>query len=490
MKGILFFCVIGFFWSVSKFTLKEFSLHMKQSVMAIICLAVFFMAIPINGQAITNDSSRNQYLQQEISNANAFINNSSVKTEKYQAMESSPFAFYRATNFLYYKDLGNGTIGIPSAWKSTNNINTWLSGDFHTQNIGFFDNDKGNIVFDLNDFDDSYIGPFYWDLLRYTTSIYLLKDQLSWNLSQADVDDLAKAFLTEYQDTLTSVNGNAGETNAIMDKGTVTGFIDDEIDDLNGRNASHALDKWTVVSNGARHFDFSNADLATVNSTDLSDLEGHWSSYLQDIGDKVSKSEGGYFTVKDRARRLHSGLGSLGVDKYYVLIEGPTKDNNDDQLLEVKEERKPSMLANSLTDSTIYNNQLANPADAARVAYKGLEDQVDDHMGVLTGASKSYLVRRISPWDHGLDPVDFKQKSDLDSYVKYSAQALAYAHARADDDYQSQFISYNFENGALHAIDAWPQFKTTVVSLAGAYASQVNADYQSFLQLMQDNQLQ
>ncbi|MFI8685713.1 DUF2252 family protein [Rossellomorea sp. NPDC077527] len=463
---------------------------MKRSALACISMAGILMTGPLNGLAMTNSSTRTDHLQQEISNANAYISDNTVNTEKYQAMEDSPFAFYRATNFLYYQDLDNGTIQIPNEWTTTNNVDTWLSGDFHTQNVGFFDNDEGDIVFDLNDFDDSYIGPFYWDLLRYTTSIYLLKDQLDWSLSQAEADDLAMSFLTEYQDTLTSVNGNAGETSVKMDKATVTGFIDDEMDDVISRDASHALDKWTVInSSGNRQFDWSNPDLSVVDSSDLADLEGHWSSYLQDISDKVSSWDTHYFDVKDRARRLHSGLGSLGVEKYYVLIEGPTRATNDDQLLEVKEQLKPNMFVNPLTDASTYNNQLNGTADTARVAYKGLQDQVDDHMGVLAGGSKSYLVRRISPWKHGLDPVDFNSKSDLDSFVKYSAQALAYAHARADRDYQDQFISYNFEDGALQAIDVWPQFKTTVVDLAGDYADQVNADYQSFLQLMQENRL-
>ncbi|TMU87069.1 DUF2252 domain-containing protein [Bacillus sp. BHET2] len=463
---------------------------MKRSALTCISMTVFLMTGPINGLAMTNSSTRTDHLEQEISDANRYISDSSVKMEKYQAMEDSSFAFYRATNFLYYQDLDNGTIGVPTEWTTTSNINTWLSGDFHTQNVGFFDNDEGDIVFDLNDFDDSYIGPFYWDLLRYTTSIYLLKDQLDWNLSQAEADELAMSFLTEYQDTLTNVNGNAGETEVKMDKATVTGFIDDEIYDVTGRDASHALNKWTVVnSSGDRQFDFSNTDLSTVDSYDLVDLEGHWSSYLQDISDKVSGWDSHYFDVKDRARRLHSGLGSLGVDKYYVLIEGPTSDTDDDQLVEVKEQLKPNMFVNSLTDASLYTNQLNGAADTARVAYKGLQDQVDDHMGVLTGESKSYLVRRMSPWKHGLDPVDFNTKSDLDSFVKYSAQALAYAHARADRDYQDEFISYNFEDGALQAINVWPQFKTKVVELAGCYADQVNADYQSFLQLRQDSRL-
>lgn len=96
-------------------------------------------------------------------------------------MEESPFSFYRATNPLFYQDLGTGVIPIPSAWKTTANIRTWVGveGDAHTQNIGFFDNSKGEVVFDLNDSDESYVAPFYWDLIRFSTSVFLMADEAS-----------------------------------------------------------------------------------------------------------------------------------------------------------------------------------------------------------------------------------------------------------------------------------------------------------------------
>src|SRR5205085_3600631 len=98
---------------------------------------------------------------------------------KYSKLRTLPSQFYRGTAHLYYSDLSNGTISIPSAWKTQPNINTWLSGDFHTQNIGYSENKTGKVIFDLNDTDESYIGPFYWDLIRFATSLYLLTDEIS-----------------------------------------------------------------------------------------------------------------------------------------------------------------------------------------------------------------------------------------------------------------------------------------------------------------------
>ena len=42
------------------------------------------------------------------------------------------------------------------------------------------------------------------------------------------------------------------------------------------------------------------------------------------------------------AERLHAGVGSLGVKRYYVLIEGPSTGQSDDRILDVKAQGAPS----------------------------------------------------------------------------------------------------------------------------------------------------
>ncbi|MFY4774305.1 DUF2252 family protein [Metabacillus sp. RGM 3146] len=138
-------------------------------------LALTFAIVPFSfASAADKSSSRESYLKTEISNDNSYIAVPSLREEKYSAMEESPFAFYRATNPLYYHDLASGVIPVPSSWKTAPNIQTFIQGDAHAENIGFFDNDKGDVIFDLNDYDESYKGPFYWDLIRFSPSIFLM----------------------------------------------------------------------------------------------------------------------------------------------------------------------------------------------------------------------------------------------------------------------------------------------------------------------------
>jgi hypothetical protein len=178
---------------------------------------------------------RKDFLRTEIASANAFITDSQIKGEKYRAMKQSPFQFYRATDHLYYSDLSNGTINIPDIWKVQANTHIWLSGDFHTQNIGYVNDRTGKVIFDLNDADESYIGPFYWDLLCFATSLYLLTGEINkthqsqgsnFSYAASEQESLVAHFLQTYQDTLQLVDGNNEETLIAMDESHLdNGFV-------------------------------------------------------------------------------------------------------------------------------------------------------------------------------------------------------------------------------------------------------------------------
>ncbi|WP_158598382.1 DUF2252 family protein [Falsibacillus albus] len=464
---------------------------MKKSI--ILTSALITSLISINGaSAADQTAARESSLKQQILNANSFITDSSIRDEKFQAMEQSPFAFFRATNYVYYSDLGNGVIPIPAEWKSTQNISTWIEGDAHTDNVGFFDNDKGEVKFDLNDFDESYIAPFYWDLIRFSTSIFLLCDETpNVSLSDQERSDLVSSFLQTYQDTLKEVNGNSSETSVQLDEGYLSsGFVQDQLRDAKSSDdKAKLLDKWTVTGSSGRTFDFSNSDLAPVSSGDYSAISANWNGYKSTIDSFVQSKPSSYFTIKDIARRLHSGLGSLGVDKYYVLIEGDSSSADDDEILEIKEQRLPSMFMEGSLSQSTYDSEFTNHAQRSSIAYLAEETEVDNHLGYMTFNNKSFRVRRISPWKEGIKAKDFNSKSDLEDFVKYSAKALAYAHARADKDYSTNFVDYNFEQGALDAIDVWPQFKTKVLAYSSDYYQQVKADYSLYEDLMNNGEI-
>src|SRR5262245_64481345 len=83
---------------------------------------------------------------------------------RYGRMAASPFGFFRGAPVVMAADLANTPI---------TGIRTQLCGDAHLQNFGLFATPERNLVFDVNDFDETLPGPWEWDLKRLAASVEL-----------------------------------------------------------------------------------------------------------------------------------------------------------------------------------------------------------------------------------------------------------------------------------------------------------------------------
>jgi hypothetical protein len=81
---------------------------------------------------------------------------------RYGRMVSSPFAFYRGAALIMAADL---------ATTPTTGLRAQLCGDAHLSNFGVFASAERQLVFDVNDFDETLPGPWEWDVKRFATSV-------------------------------------------------------------------------------------------------------------------------------------------------------------------------------------------------------------------------------------------------------------------------------------------------------------------------------
>jgi uncharacterized protein (DUF2252 family) len=88
---------------------------------------------------------------------------------KLEKMGSSPFAFFRGTFHLFARDLQEGTF---RKWPSTQ-AHGQIVADLHTENFGTFRAIRGEIVYDINDFDETTEAPYEYDVRRLATSLLL-----------------------------------------------------------------------------------------------------------------------------------------------------------------------------------------------------------------------------------------------------------------------------------------------------------------------------
>jgi hypothetical protein len=83
---------------------------------------------------------------------------------KYELMAESPFGYFRGAAPVMAADLAQ----LPST-----GIMSQLCGDAHVRNLGAYAAPDGRLAFDINDFDETILGPFEWDLKRMAASLVL-----------------------------------------------------------------------------------------------------------------------------------------------------------------------------------------------------------------------------------------------------------------------------------------------------------------------------
>src|SRR5215210_4028916 len=116
---------------------------------------------------------------------------------KFRKMAASPFAFYRGSASLFYADLAETYSDDRFLDERTSRV--WIHGDLHAENFGTYMNSSGQLVFNVNDFDEAYVGPFSWDLKRFCASLALIgyAKALSDDSITMLVTRFAQAYLTE-----------------------------------------------------------------------------------------------------------------------------------------------------------------------------------------------------------------------------------------------------------------------------------------------------
>src|SRR5580704_7019224 len=106
---------------------------------------------------------------------------------KYERMKVSPFAFFRGAVSIMAADLRR---------LANSGLQVQLCGDAHVQNLGSFATPDGNLVFDLNDFDETIRGPWEWDVKRMATSIVLAGQESGHNSSGCET--AVETFVERY----------------------------------------------------------------------------------------------------------------------------------------------------------------------------------------------------------------------------------------------------------------------------------------------------
>src|SRR5271170_3495311 len=110
---------------------------------------------------------------------------------KYQRMAVSPFTFFRGAAIIQARDL---------ATMRVSGITVQACGDCHLANFGGFAYPERVLVFDINDFDETFPGPWEWDIKRLGASLILAARDRGF--SKGISDGAVRAASTSYRNRM------------------------------------------------------------------------------------------------------------------------------------------------------------------------------------------------------------------------------------------------------------------------------------------------
>jgi uncharacterized protein (DUF2252 family) len=323
---------------------------------------------------------------------------------KYHNMRSSAFVYLRATCHMFPGQL-------PELKTLAKAPAVWSCGDLHLENFGSYKGDNRLTYFDINDFDESALIPVSWDIVRVLTSVRLACAELEFTQDRARelVDVLLGAYFQQLK------LGSA----RWLERETATGPVQELLATVNDRKRVDFLDSRSVKRGRKRKL------LIDGKKALAASKEQH--AQVCEFVEKFAKTqdEPEFYDVLDVARRI-AGNGSLGVDRFVLLVRG--KGNPDNNYLLDLKQAMPSALTAALTlkqpDWASEGERvvaLTRRAQAVPVAFL--------HAVQMNG--HNYVLRDLQP---SADRVSFIEKGNderrLNELMQAIGQCTAWSHLR------------------------------------------------------------
>ena len=372
-------------------------------------------------------------------------------------MAASPFGFLRGTANLMAHDVAH----LPAT-----GVQTTACGDAHIGNIGFYRSPEGQLVVDLNDFDEAHTGAWEWDLRRLTASIWVLgRDN---GTSEGQCADAIRACVAAYRDEVSFLSKtpllwrayNHLDVNALHETATESSLRDEihrAAKAARKRTSDRKLPKLAGGSTDAARIVDDPPLVTHPSDAEYEALAAGLDAYLPTLTPQWRRIVGGYSLV-DIAHKV-VGVGSVGMRAWVALLVGSRPD--DVLFLQLKQAQR-SVLAPFVHGETAWH---AHQGQRVVEYQQQLQTVSDPLLGYTTVGEHQYYVRQYRNMKGGV-PLDAMTPGALVDYSGIVGHLLAKGHARTSG---ASIISgyLGKKESAVEAFVHW----------ARAYADQTEADH-------------
>ena len=399
---------------------------------------------------------------------------------KYGRMLASPFAFLRGSATVMASDLADTPI---------TGLNVVLCGDAHLSNFGVFATPERNLVFDINDFDETYPGPWEWDLKRLAASAVVagrengFKEKVCQNLAvtvSRSYRKIMKRFANASILEVWYFHVDADSVLKLFKKYSKSSSKSAQktVKKARSRTSQRTLQKLTTLVDGKRQI-ANNPPLVVRLSSLLNEdqkkqvsqgeIERFWNEYVESLPMERQRLLR-RFRITDAALRV-GGVGSVGTHCTIVLLAGDTE--QDDMILQQKE-ADPSAL-----EPYLPKREIASQAQRVVHGQRIMQAASDIFLGWAHGVveERQFYWRQLKDMKGSFD-VSALDESGLGTYLGVCSVCLARAHARAGD---AAAISGYLGSGDV--------FDKAIADFAVTYADQTEKDYQTLVNAVESGRI-
>jgi len=407
---------------------------------------------------------------------------------RYGRMLVSPFTFYRGAAAIMAADLASTPVS---------GITVQLCGDAHLSNFGVFGTPERQLIFDINDFDETLPGPWEWDVKRMAASFEVMGRFRGF--SPNDRRAIVTHGVREYRERIRRAAGlgTLGAWYDQLEAGVLLNLVRQQVrlKQLDKKSAqqvekhvakAYTRDSTQVLAKRAARI---GGDLRIVADppliTPIEDVivaGTEWedpaqlikkllATYRHTLGSRGHPLE--EFRYVHAARKV-VGVGSVGTRCYILLLTG--RDEDDPLFLQVKE-AQASVLEAYVGRSTyphhgqrvVMGQQLMQAASDIFLGWQRVKG--------IDGVTRDYYVRQFHDWKGGLD-VERITIPGATQYARFCGATLARAHARWGD--RIAIASY---------LGKGDMFDRAIAEFSAAYADQNERDYQIFTEAVNSGRL-
>ncbi|GLX34583.1 hypothetical protein Sros01_06560 [Streptomyces roseochromogenus] len=402
---------------------------------------------------------------------------------RYGRMTESPFRFYRGAAAIMASDLA----GSPDS-----GITAQLCGDAHLLNFRLLASPERELMFDINDFDETLPGPWEWDVKRLSASFVIAARANGFD--EAERARVVSAAVRSYREAMTRFAGMGNldvwytKVDAAGLKALITGRLrkegrrklDRALEKARSRDTLQVFDKLTRVVDGHRRIAADPPLLVPIADllpdSERSALERQFRALIEQYAVTLPSDRRHLladYHLADVARKV-VGVGSVGTRCWIFLLLG--RDGGDPLFLQAKEADE-SVLAEHL-GASLYRNQGERVVAGQRL----MQATSDIFLGWqrvdgFDGRRRDFYVRQLRDWK-GIAMPETMTPPQLEAFGGICGLTLARAHARSGD--RIAIAAY------LGGGDA---FDRALVTFAEAYADQNERDHRALLDAVRTGRL-